>query len=470
MTGKRKISIKGKAPGKDASDSSAAKASPSKGATRKKAPSTKRAPKAEPKKKLSKRQAARARAEAATKGMEVGTVEKWVEKINKMQKFKGTAQVGFASQHRTPYHLRRPTGIMSLDLALGGGFHAGGSAEIHGPESVGKTSLAYCVAGMVQKIYGHAANILLGCTEIRPDKSFARKNGFCIGYSPEEVDFYESHRIKKGLPPFTKEERQDLLYTIGSVVDPRAPTGDVTLDIIYEALRDRLFHLVLIDSLGALLTPDQEAGDTGDRSVGGSSMIVTTFMNKSYPLFVLDGADGSMLETTVIGINQARAEIGGSPKGPRTHAASGAYAWKHAQLVSLELHKSSLIRGSENGPPIGREVRWKIMKGKAGTHDGLSGSYNYFHVPEGEPVFWKDVLENQSEWGIDKITDLVETAAKLKVIEQAGAWLTWKEDGQQIIKAQGAANFAESLVNDEELEQKLRDMCLDAANLPISYK
>src|SRR5690606_8022318 len=50
-----------------------------------------------------------------------------------------------------------PTGILSVDIALGGGIPRGRVMEIYGPESAGKTSLAAYIIGQVQKRGGLAA-------------------------------------------------------------------------------------------------------------------------------------------------------------------------------------------------------------------------------------------------------------------------------------------------------------------------
>ena len=414
---------------------------------------------------------------------EVGSVDAWLGKISKMDKFKGVAQVEYASNLSTPYYLRRPTGILGLDLATGGGFHAGGHSEIHGSESVGKTGLAFKTAGMVQKHYGDDANILIVSTEIRTDKTYARKNGFRMAYSEDEIEHYEKVREKRGLPEFTDEEVADLRSEVGKVVSVTGSTGEKALDVAYEALAAGLFQLLIIESLGALLSSDQEAGDVGDRTYGGSSVMLTSFMNKVYPLFIMDRiveegegrkkkvVSRSMLETTVIGINQARAEIGGAPRGPKTHAAAGAYAWKHAQLVSLELYKSSPITGKSGGPHIGREVRWKIIKGKAGTHDGKTGVYDFYHMPKDDPIFWNEVELNGSQWGVDRITEMITTAAELGVIERAGSWYTWNnEEGNLIARGQGASALADILVNEDEMQDLLLDQCYAAAALPVRFR
>ena len=52
-----------------------------------------------------------------------------------------------------------PSGSLSLDLALGGGYPKGRIIEIYGPESSGKTSLALHAIAEIQKQGGQAAFI-----------------------------------------------------------------------------------------------------------------------------------------------------------------------------------------------------------------------------------------------------------------------------------------------------------------------
>lgn len=52
-----------------------------------------------------------------------------------------------------------PTGIATLDVALGGGVPVGRVIEIYGSESSGKTSLALAIAGQVQQMGGHVTFI-----------------------------------------------------------------------------------------------------------------------------------------------------------------------------------------------------------------------------------------------------------------------------------------------------------------------
>lgn len=52
-----------------------------------------------------------------------------------------------------------PSGSMTLDIALGGGYPRGRVIEIYGPESSGKTTLALHAVAEIQKTGGTAAFI-----------------------------------------------------------------------------------------------------------------------------------------------------------------------------------------------------------------------------------------------------------------------------------------------------------------------
>lgn len=401
--------------------------------------------------------------------------EAYLKKMKADQHFKGKAQICRASEFASPYNLRRPTGVPQLDKDLGGGFHAGGGVQIHAAESAGKTHLAFRTAAQVQRNYGNNAVILVGCTEIRLDKSFARRAGFCVAYSDTEINELNTIRVRNGLRPFTSEEKRDLRKQIGEVIIITGETGDYILDAFIEALRDMgsACQLAILESLGALLTKAQDKKDVGDFTYGGSANLITLFQNKVYPLFMMDRSDGSMLETTILGVNQARANITTNPKAKATKPAAGAYAWRHAQLASVELRKGEPIwKDKSHSRMIGRTVKWEISKGKAGTHDGLKGEYDYYHVGTDQPVFWADVEENGHTWGIDTITDLCGLAKDVGIVQGTG-WYTWRDpdDSSRIIfKCQGMDTFADKIVTDEELQALMWSHCLKTSGLTVRFK
>ena len=398
--------------------------------------------------------------------------EALVSKMNSSPTYRGKVTVKSARDYQTPYNLRRPTGVMGVDWALRGGFPAGGASQIYGPKGTGKTHLAFRVAGEVQKNYGSEAVVALGVSEGRADVGFARSAGFCMAYSKAKIDELDEIRASNGVPRFTKEERQDLMMQIGEVIFLHGTTGGDMLQSTIEVVDHygSRCQLMIIDSLGSLLTPDQDKGKVSDRQYGGSSGIITTWQTKIQPKFLQDQPDGSCLETTIIGINQVRAMIGG-PTPNMVRPAAGAKSWEHAQLNSLELKRGEpLWADTKHTRQAGHVVKWNLKKGKAGTHDGLKGEYDWRHILDTEPIFWKDVVECGKSYAIDVVSDLVETARKIGVVEVRGKWNYYRdENGDILIKGDGVDAFSNEVENNPELEERMRQDCLDASNLTVRY-
>jgi len=401
-----------------------------------------------------------------------------VRDVHTSARYRGKVQVSFASDFASPYHIRRPTGVLGLDLALGGGFAAGGPAQVYGSGSAGKTHLVFRTAGEIQRNYGEDAIIGIACSEIRLDKGFARRSGFCVAYEDSEIKAYDAIRIANGDPPYTDEEKADLRRQVGQVVVMTGINGAELLDVTIDLMRrcKSGMQLLIVESLGALLTPEQEDKDVGEKTYGGSAGIITRWQNKSYPEFMLDQDDGKPLETTIIGINQVRANMSGGPHGPQTRAAAGAWAWIHAQLANVELRVGEpLWKDSAHTAKSGHVVKWDIKKGKAGTHDGIRGEYLWHHMPQQNPVLWSEVEQNRAEYGIDIIRDIVETARRMGVVTLGGAYLTF-EDEVKPLRIQGTRDMpaterlAQMLVEDPELEHRVRIACLRASKLAVSYR
>lgn len=399
-------------------------------------------------------------------------VSAWIKEAASNRSYRGKIQIKMASEYSTPFHLRRPTGVLGVDLAIGGGFPAGGSSQIYGAKSAGKTYLAFRTAAQVQKNYGENACIAVAVTEHKLDVGLARMAGFWVPYSLSQIAEFSEIRDKQGRPQFTSEELIDLRSGTGEIILIEGSNAGELFEGILGTMNrlESALQLVIIDSLGTLLTPEAEEKETGAKLYGGSSSVLTSFMNKLQPMYIMDRPNG-MLETTVVAINQVRALIGATRPG-MTRPAAGSKAWEHAQLVNLELRQGEPIwEDRSHKRQAGREVKWEIKKGKAGCHEGIKGTYDWLHPPDRPPVFIKDVVEQSTQYGIDTIRDLVDTARTLGVIETAGAWLTLRsETGKELHKCQGVDSFVKLVVEDPELEAQLYHRCLRKANLTIRYR
>lgn len=317
----------------------------------------------------------------------------------------------FAEDYDGQFLLRRPTGVINLDLAIQGGFPKG-IVEIAGPSNVGKNALSFTVCKENQKIYGEDSCI--GLALIEPlDKVFAKNLGFHIAFSDDEIAMRERAKREMGHKDFkySAEERAYLKKEVGHVMHVQCLTAE---DMLYTALKmieSNEFQIVMIDSLGALITDEQDEKEIGDKTYGGNAIAIQSFVNK----FIKIPTD-----TTVIAINQIRDVIGATQYQKKTRTLGG-NALKHGKLISIELTPGERIKSTIKGTEVevGRTINWTIAKQKCGGPDGEHGKYDFYKGKYGYPL------------GIDTAGNLVSTAILYDEIEQAGAWFNYGETRYQ---------------------------------------
>jgi recombination protein RecA len=209
-----------------------------------------------------------------------------------------------------------PTGSISLDIALGGGVPKGRIIEIYGPESSGKTTLAYHVIAESQKNGGMAAFI---DAEHALDPEYAKNIG---------VD-------------------------VDKLLISQPDTGEQALEITETLVRSNAIDVLVVDSVAALVPRAEIEGEMGDSHMGLQARLMSQALRK------LTGAI-SKSHTTVIFINQIRMKIGVMFGNPETTA--GGQALKFYSSVRMDIRRSEQIKDGDN--VIGNHVRVKIVKNK----------------------------------------------------------------------------------------------------------
>lgn len=209
-----------------------------------------------------------------------------------------------------------PTGSISLDIALGGGVPKGRIVEIYGPESSGKTTLAYHVIAESQKNGGMAAFI---DAEHALDPEYAKNIG---------VD-------------------------VDKLLISQPDTGEQALEIAETLVRSNAIDVLVVDSVAALVPRAEIEGEMGDSHMGLQARLMSQALRK------LTGAI-SKSHTTVIFINQIRMKIGVMFGNPETTA--GGQALKFYSSVRMDIRRSEQIKDGDN--VIGNHVRVKIVKNK----------------------------------------------------------------------------------------------------------
>ncbi len=210
-----------------------------------------------------------------------------------------------------------PTGSLSLDIALGvGGVPKGRIIEVYGPESSGKTTLAYHIITESQKNGGTAAFI---DAEHALDTEYAKNIG---------VD-------------------------IDKLLISQPDTGEQALEITETLIRSNAVDIIVVDSVAALVPRSEIEGDMGDSHLGLQARLMSQALRK------LTGAIAKS-NTTLIFINQLRMKIGvmfGNPE-----VTTGGNALKFYSSVRMDIRRKEQIKDGDN--VIGNHVAIKVVKNK----------------------------------------------------------------------------------------------------------
>jgi len=210
-----------------------------------------------------------------------------------------------------------PTGIVSVDLALGvGGLPRGRIIEIYGPEASGKTTLTLSTIAQAQKVGGSAALI---DAEHALDPVWAQKVGINL---------------------------DDLLIS-------QPDTGEQALEITETLIRSGAVDVIVVDSVAALVPRAEIEGEMGDSMMGVQARLMSQALRK------LTGVI-SKSKTVVIFTNQLREKIGVMFGNPET--TPGGRALKFYCSVRLDIRKIDNIKDGDK--VIGSRHRVKVVKNK----------------------------------------------------------------------------------------------------------
>jgi RecA/RadA recombinase len=363
-----------------------------------------------------------------------------------------------ARQIESTYLLRRPTGILSLDIGLGGGFPASAPSVIVGPDGAGKDYLLWRICAQAQKTYGENFAMAVYLTEFRLDKKYMKDIcGFRIAMSEAELDEEDAARVGAGLPPFTDAERAHYADQVGSICVIAGVTAEEGLDAIIAYVQSNACQIVAVNSIGFFQTEAKENTDSFKEFAQqrNEAMLLSKFMPKLAMTLNRDVSLGERNETTVLLINQVRSKdqqgrpMHGRPvlERDKYQSASNSWALKHGKAIELMIHNGKKHYDEAIGKLIGREKSWTLTKGKLGTHEGIGGTFDY----------WFEI-------GVDVLEDLIRTAKGLGVLETSGAWLSYTHD-EHGFKAQGEDRARQHLQEHPEIVEHLREACFRAAKV-----
>lgn len=404
--------------------------------------------------KKAKKEAAAAKAPAVQKkkAKDDATREERLEILqqNVNASFKGRVLLQRGDEISNVFILRRPTGITSLDLGIGGGMPAGGLTQIIGFDGAGKDYITNRTVANLQANYGQRTAVCFAMTELAYDKVYGKKCGVRVAFTQQEIENWEESIKRK----FTAEELHWATDQIGTFHQVMAGNAEELLEVTAQCVESNLYQVVVINSFGALLTKAEEESEGGvaDKHYGGAAGPITAFIHRLHAALNLPDAYGKPNLTTIIGINQVRENLGKDAQWNPVRTAGGR-ALKHGKLVDIMLTaKSKLpLPGSDNKIFVGKEIHWEVLKGKAGCHDGPKGMYPFYYGEQNYP------------FGADIYQDLISAAVQRGIVQMKGAWLSYGDDDS--FQAQGAIKFSHLVASTPGMFDLIRKKVFDTSGI-----
>lgn len=224
---------------------------------------------------------------------------------------------------------RYRTGILALDLCLGGGWAQSSAGMLYGEKSSGKSTTAL---QSIAQLHKDDPDCMAGWVDIEGtlDKGWARKLGV------------------------------DLERLV--VAEPE--TGEHAVDIADGLLRAREIKMVVTDSI-AMITPMKEIDDSaGQDTMGGNAKLIGRYIRKTTNAMIKERGRGHM--PVLLHINQFRMKVGLVFGDPRSLPGGKALEYSTTQQVEI---KNKEIKGKDeygNETVLFNEHGAKITKNKGG--------------------------------------------------------------------------------------------------------
>ena len=321
--------------------------------------------------------------------------------INKTYKdniaFKGLERKDF---DRIPFSSPR------LNYMTYGGIARHTITEFFGAESSGKTSTALDVVKNAQAILPKGKHIVYIDIENLLDEKWAEQLGVNI---------------------------KDLI-----LIRPQQQTAEQIFDISEKVICSGEAWLVILDSVGAMISGAIFEESYEKKSYGGIATPMTRFVNKIVSML-------RKYDSTLLILNQVREDMDNPYN---QFITPGGRALKHEASLRLFFRQGKYIDKDGNElsnkaeNPAGHKIEVSMIKSKICRNDRRLGFYtlNYLN-------------------GVDWLTDLIEVAIKYEIVSQSGAWFSvFDENGEQIDKFQGKAKLIDKIKNDTQFKDKIMNL------------
>ena len=319
-----------------------------------------------------------------------------------------------------------------LNYMTYGGVPRGRIIEFSGDEGGGKTTTALDICRNAQVLFNEEYEEELSNTDATRKKYLEARGPQKVVYADCENTLDEDWARLLGVD-------LDNMY----IIKPQTQAAEDIFQIVLNMIETDEVGLVVIDSLGVMMSKQAYEKDIEEKTYGGISMPLTRFTEKAV-------MSCRKYNCTLLCINQMRDDMNSTYGGKIT---TGGRAFKHNCTLRMQFAKGDYL--DENGKqltrscesPSGNKVMVSILKTKTFKPNHRTGFYTLMY-----------------DYGIDEISDLVETAMKYSIINKAGAWFTivdpdtgeviCDEEGNAM-KFQGQATLTDYIRENEALLDEL---------------
>ncbi|MFI0967026.1 hypothetical protein ACH4S8_37430 [Streptomyces sp. NPDC021080] len=308
-----------------------------------------------------------------------------------------------------------PTGSLTLDYAMGGGFALKRTHEILGPEGMGKTSLANLTMANAQQMFPDRAAAVIDMEQAY-DFDWAEKLGVDLG----EDRFYH-------LYPDHSEDVSDQIAML---------------------LRSGEVSLVVVDSIGGMESKAAFEKKAEDSAMGKNAQVISRMVKRVAGLCRENNA-------AVIFINQYRADIGGRMAGAQKPAGPSALKYNTTSQLKMSrtgetTRKITLADAVSEAPKeleVGRQLRVKVTRNKL-VPQGRSADFWFYNV----------ATDKYGPVGIDQMDEAAVLGMATGVIKRLSSVSYEFPDGGQVKTGRGGV--LTYLAKHPELVGQIRELAL----------
>lgn len=341
-----------------------------------------------------------------------------MERVNKKH---GAGAVMTAAEMHVPKRFQ--SGSLVQDVALNGGFAANHWVELYGVENHGKTAVAL-------KMLAHNQSL---------DPEF-----YALWVASEHYDLDQADALG------VDTKRVHVLSTQDMVL---------AYQTINEALDDRAYDMIVLDSYPALIPPEEDEKDMDEYTRADGAKMTNKFFRKVGKAGLRDPHDPEDRPWIGLFINQPRDSMKTvwTPSGQKPlETTPGGRGKNFAFYTRLQVARAEWIEiGTErNKTKVGQVIRTQAIKHKGGPPQRVASMDFYF----------TDAVRDGVEFSrgeYDTAKDVLTAAVLMGTVRKSGAWYSFESH-----KWNGIKDVLNSVREDDSLRASIEAVTREAVHNP----